>query len=80
VVAQSMLHMVFDHSNTGIVGSNPAQDMDVCQRFSVLCSPVLVYRVCNRLIPHPRCPTKMSIGFIVTEVNSELEEARGLNL
>jgi hypothetical protein len=26
----------------GIVGSNPAQGMDVCQRISVLCCPVLV--------------------------------------
>jgi hypothetical protein len=26
----------------GIVGSNPAQGMDVCPRLSVLCCPVLV--------------------------------------
>jgi hypothetical protein len=29
-----------DRLNTGIVGSNPAQDMDVCPRLSVLSCPV----------------------------------------
>jgi hypothetical protein len=29
-----------DRSDTGIVGSNPAQGMDVCPRLSVLCCPV----------------------------------------
>jgi hypothetical protein len=32
----------FDRSNTGMAGSNPAPGMDVCPRFSVLCSPVWV--------------------------------------
>jgi hypothetical protein len=31
---------VFDRSNTGIAGSNPARVMDLCPRFSVLCCPV----------------------------------------
>jgi len=29
-------------SKTGIVGSNPARDMEICPRFSVLCCPVKV--------------------------------------
>jgi hypothetical protein len=31
-----------DRSDSGIVGSNPAQNMDVCLRLSVLCCSVLV--------------------------------------
>jgi len=31
---------VFNRSNTGIVGSNPARGMDMCPCFSELCSPV----------------------------------------
>jgi hypothetical protein len=31
-----------DRSDTGIVGSNPAQGMAVCPRLSVLCCPVKV--------------------------------------
>jgi hypothetical protein len=33
---------VYDHSNIGITGSNPASGMDVCPHVSVLCCPVLV--------------------------------------
>jgi hypothetical protein len=40
MAAQSEARTVFDRSNTEIVGSNPAQGMDVCPRFSVLCCPV----------------------------------------
>jgi hypothetical protein len=32
--------VVHDRSDTGIVGSNPAQGMDVCPRLSVFCCPV----------------------------------------
>jgi hypothetical protein len=42
MVTQSEAHIVFGHWNTGIVGSNPARDMDVCPHFSVLCCPVYV--------------------------------------
>jgi hypothetical protein len=34
--------VVLDHSNAGIVGSNPAQGMDICLRLSVLCCPVKI--------------------------------------
>jgi len=37
---QSKAHMVLDHSNTGIVGSNPTRDVDVCPSF-FLCYAVL---------------------------------------
>jgi hypothetical protein len=30
---------VYDRSNIGIAGSNPASGMDVCPRVSVLCCP-----------------------------------------
>jgi hypothetical protein len=33
---------VYDRSNIGITGSNPARGMDVCPRVSVLCCPVSV--------------------------------------
>jgi hypothetical protein len=33
---------VYDRSNIGIAGSNPASGMDVCWRVSVLCCPVSV--------------------------------------
>jgi hypothetical protein len=32
----------FDRLDTGIVCSNPAQDMDICPRLYVLCCPVQV--------------------------------------
>jgi len=37
MTAQLKAHTVFDLSNTGIAGSNPAQGMNVCPRFSVSC-------------------------------------------
>jgi len=40
MAAQSRTRAVFNRSNTGIVGSNPARGMDVCAGFSVLCWPV----------------------------------------
>jgi hypothetical protein len=36
MAARSKACTVFGHSNTGILGSNPTQGMDVCPRFSVL--------------------------------------------
>jgi len=42
MAARSKASTVFDRSNTGIVGLNPAQGMDVCPRFSVLSCPVYV--------------------------------------
>jgi hypothetical protein len=40
MAARSKARVVFDRSNTRIVGSNPARGMAVCPRFSVLCGPV----------------------------------------
>jgi hypothetical protein len=40
MAARSEARTVFNRSNTGIVGSNLALDMDVCPRFSVLYCPV----------------------------------------
>jgi hypothetical protein len=42
VAARSEARTVFDRSNTGITGSNPARGMDVCTHFSVLCCAVYV--------------------------------------
>jgi hypothetical protein len=47
VAARSKAWTVFARSNTGILGSNPTQGMDVC---------VLLFSVCV-LIPRPRSPT-----------------------
>jgi hypothetical protein len=40
MAAWSKSRTVFDRSNIGIAGSNPARGMDVCPRFSVLCCPM----------------------------------------
>jgi hypothetical protein len=40
VVARSKARTVFDSSDTGVMGSNPARGTNVCPRFSVLCFPV----------------------------------------
>jgi hypothetical protein len=40
MAALSKARTVFDRSNIGIAGSNPALGMDVCPRFSVLCCAV----------------------------------------
>jgi hypothetical protein len=40
VAEQSKAITVFGRSNIGIAVSNPARDMDVCLRLSVLCCPV----------------------------------------
>jgi hypothetical protein len=37
---RSKASTVFGRSNIGIAASNPARDMDVCLRLSVLCCPV----------------------------------------
>jgi hypothetical protein len=42
VAEQSQASTVFCRLNIGISGSNPAQGMDVCLCFSVLCCPVWV--------------------------------------
>jgi hypothetical protein len=38
----SRARIVFDCSNTGIVGSNPVWVTDICKRFSVFCRPLQV--------------------------------------
>jgi len=40
MAALSKARMVFDRSNTGIVGSNPSRGMDEHPRFSILRCPV----------------------------------------
>jgi hypothetical protein len=57
MAAWSKERTVFKRSNTVIVGSNPAQGMDVCPRFSVLCCPVQVVAL-RWADSRPRSPTK----------------------
>jgi hypothetical protein len=57
VAALSKAWHVFAQSNTGIVGSNPTQGMDVCVRLLCLCCSVCTYRLCDGLITRPRSPT-----------------------
>jgi hypothetical protein len=40
IAERSNASTVFDRSDVEIAGSNPAQGMDVCLRFFVLCCPV----------------------------------------
>jgi hypothetical protein len=65
-------------SNNRIVGSNPALGMDVYPHFPMLCCPVKVLAL-QWADPHARGPTKMSKCFMVSEVSSESEQARGPN-
>jgi hypothetical protein len=53
VAARSKPRTAFDRSNTGIVGSNPTRDVDLCPCFSVFCSPVQV-EVLRRADPPPK--------------------------
>jgi hypothetical protein len=50
VAARSNVRMDWDHSNTGIVGSNPVRRMKVCLT-PALCYPVQVERPRDGLIP-----------------------------
>jgi hypothetical protein len=52
---------VYDRSNIGISGSNPAWGMDVCLRFSALCCPVSV-EVLRWTDPPTKESYQMSIG------------------
>jgi hypothetical protein len=45
---------VFARSNTGIVGSNPTRDMDVCKHLFCVCVVLCRQRPCDGLIPFPR--------------------------
>jgi hypothetical protein len=42
MAAQSKARIIFNRTNTGIVGSNLARGIDVCPRFSALCCLVQV--------------------------------------
>jgi hypothetical protein len=46
IAEQSKACTVYDCLNIEIADSNPAQDMDVCLRVSVLCCPVSVEALC----------------------------------
>jgi hypothetical protein len=48
---------VFALSNTGIVGSNPTQGMDICLRLFCVCVVLCSYLPCSGLIPRTRSPT-----------------------
>jgi hypothetical protein len=71
VAVQSKARMVLDHSNTAIVGSNPARDMDVCPRF-FFCAAL-----CNEEAlrwadpPHHEVLPICINEFIASEFNSE---------
>jgi hypothetical protein len=53
VAARSKAWTVFARSNTGIVGSNSTEGMDVCVCVYCVCRQ----RPCDGLIPRPRGPT-----------------------
>jgi hypothetical protein len=58
--------MVLGRLDTWIVGSNPAQGMNVCLRLCVLCYPVEV-EAFRRADPPSRESYKMSNWFIISE-------------
>jgi hypothetical protein len=57
VAARSRASNVFPRSNTGVLGSNPAQGMDVCLRSFCVCVALCSQRHCVGLIPRPGSPT-----------------------
>jgi hypothetical protein len=59
VAARSKAWTVFARSNTGIVGSNSTQGMDVCMPLFCLCCSVCRYRPYEGLILRPRSPTDL---------------------
>jgi hypothetical protein len=70
VAAPSKAWTVFARSDTGIVGSNLAQGMDVwCAHAYILClcCPVFRWRPCDGLITRPNSPTVCEK--MTTEVN-----------
>lgn len=76
--AQSKAHAL-DSVNNGIVGSNSIQGMDVCMYFSIVLSCVCRgFTMDQSLIQGVllKCQNR----FIVSEVNSELEQTKELNL
>jgi hypothetical protein len=60
MTVRSKARIVFDRSNTGTAGSNPARGMYVCPRFIVLCCPVYVHALCRAELPSKE-PYQMSI-------------------
>jgi hypothetical protein len=60
MAAWSKTSTVFEHSNIGIAGSNPARGMDVCPRFSVLCCPVCKVEALRRADPPSKEAYQMS--------------------
>jgi hypothetical protein len=73
LVARCKVLVVFNISNNGILGSNPARGMDVYPRFlSCVGRGLAVGRS-----PVKRVLPKRLKEFIVSEVKFELEQARG---
>jgi hypothetical protein len=54
VTARSESWTVFARSNTGVVGSNPTQDMDACVRLLCVCAIMCVGSDLWRADPHSR--------------------------
>jgi hypothetical protein len=79
VAARSKAPVVLDHSNTRIVGSSPTRSSDVMSAFfCVMLSCV------DRGLGVSRSPVEGVLpiclnGFMVSEVNSESEQAGGPN-
>jgi hypothetical protein len=63
--------------DTGIVGSNSAQGIDVCPRLSVLFSLVEVEAL-RRVIPGSGSPTKCRHGFTISEIIRMWNRSKGL--
>jgi hypothetical protein len=57
VAERSEAWNVFALSNTGIVGSDLTQGMDVCLRLFCVCFVLCRWQPCDGLIPRPRSPT-----------------------
>jgi hypothetical protein len=70
-----MLYAV-GRSNTGIVGSNPARHMDVMSEFfCVMSVDILRWAYLSSEDSYQKCLK----GFIVSEINSDLQQATGPN-
>jgi hypothetical protein len=73
VAARSERSTVFDRSGTGIDGSNPTGDINVCPCFFSACVGLVGRMPCDEPIPIQRGYHKSKNS----QVNSELLQARG---
>jgi hypothetical protein len=65
---RSKVQNIFAHSNTGIAGMNPTQDMDVCLRLCCICFVLCKQRPYDGLVLPSKESYQLSIILIISEL------------